>query len=434
MLVVLSLGFVPRLALVLLVPNVQYSDSAWYDAAAARLVERGEYGVDGPSAWFSPGWPFFLATVYAVCGHDQIVGKVANAALGAVACAVTFVVGRSLFGARAGWLAALILADWPNLVFHAAVLSAETFLSCALVSLLGLTACTSASGRWRCFRGAAIGLLLGWTALARPAAIFLFAWPGLIELLAARSARRVAAAAILPALIATLCVAAWTYRNYARFGEFIPVATSGGYNVWQVNHRFANGNDTFWPSVPADDPEYRTMCEGGEFVKNREGYRYARAYLRSHPWHPLTLAPSKLFWIYHTDTSGLYEAVLNTPMSRPSRLIDWLIRHRRTMESLTFRYYQAVMAVAVGSLAFAPVGKRRGAWLLASVPLIWTAFHLLVHAKDRFHVPLSPFFALLAGMGMTVAWDAVARGTVAVSGPRRPAGWPIRRRATSGSS
>jgi hypothetical protein len=99
-------------------------------------------------------------------------------------------------------------------------------------------------------------------------------------------------------LVLALIVGGWTVRNYLQFGQVITIATNGGYNFWQTNHRYADGNDTYWPFVPMDDPEYQTMRYGDEFAKNREGYRYALAYLRANPGHLLAMFPTNLFWLY----------------------------------------------------------------------------------------------------------------------------------------
>ena len=203
------------------------------------------------------------------------------------------------------------------------------------------------------------------------------------------------------ALVALLVVGAWTLRNYVAFGQPVLIATNGGYNFWQVNHRYADGNDTFWIGVPMDDPEYATMWNADEFTKNREGYRYGLAYLREHPGHFFELIPAKLFWLYHTDTSGLYEGVLFAPELEPSQLGELLRAQGPRIESLSFRYYALVGLLGLIGMVAAPSGKRTMALLLILPLLLLTIFHLFFHAKDRFHLPVLPFVALLAAIGIS---------------------------------
>jgi len=88
-----------------LVPNAQYSDSVWYDGAAANLAASGMYGLDGPSAWFPPGYPFFLAAMYKVVGHSELAGKLGNVAIGVVLTSSTYMLSRLLLGEAWPWSA-----------------------------------------------------------------------------------------------------------------------------------------------------------------------------------------------------------------------------------------------------------------------------------------------------------------------------------------
>jgi hypothetical protein len=192
-----------------------------------------------------------------------------------------------------------------------------------------------------------------------------------------------------------------------QFGEVVTIATNGGYNFWQTNHRFADGNDTYWPSVPMDDPEYATMSNSDEFTLNREGYRYAFAYLRDHPWHLVRMLPTKLFWLYHTDTSGLYEGALYAPIEQPSSVQHWIEEHQALVEAATFRYYELVMVLSALGAAIALLRDRSDwLWPILSLPLLLTFFHFFFHAKDRFHIPLDGVIALLAAVAIseTARW------------------------------
>jgi hypothetical protein len=205
-------------------------------------------------------------------------------------------------------------------------------------------------------------------------------------------------------VVVGLVVGAWTVRNYLQFGEVITIATNGGYNFWQTNHRYADGNDTYWPFVPMDDPEYQTMRNGDEFTKNRQGYQYAFAYLRANPAHLLIMLPTKLFWLYHSDTSGFYEGALYAPMQAPSPVASWIAAHDHLVEALTFRYYEVLMALAVIGAGLTILRRPTGwIWPILALPLLLTFFHIFFHAKDRFHIPLDGIIALLAAVTIAEA-------------------------------
>src|SRR5581483_6512898 len=104
--------------------------------------------------------------------------------------------------------------------------------------------------------------------LVRPVSLILLAAVGLWWWLDTRSLRTALVRLAVPVLAVGVIVGAWTVRNYVTFNQVILIATNGGYNFWQTNQPYADGNDTYWPFVPMDDPEYQTMRYGDEFTKN----------------------------------------------------------------------------------------------------------------------------------------------------------------------
>jgi hypothetical protein len=400
LLLVLLLATCVRLLWVLWVPNDQYSDSVWYDGAAANLAANGVYGLDGPSAWFPPGYPFFLAAIYKSVGHSEFAGKLGNVAIGVALVGFTYLLGRLLSDETVGLLSAALIAAWPNLIFHTGILSSDLLAACGFVAAMWLG--------MRPQQGHAqtilLGALIGWMVLVRPVSLILLASLGLWWWITTRSLVRALARVLPLALVVALTVGAWTWRNYAQFGEVITIATNGGYNFWQTNQPYADGNDTYWPSVPMDDPEYQTMRNGDEFTKNREGYRYALAYLRANPGHLLVMLPAKLFWLYHTDTSGFYEGAYYPPMHGFSPLAAWIAAHERLVEAFTFRYYEVLMALgAIGAAVTILMGRPKWIWPVLALPFLLTFFHLFFHAKDRFHIPLVGIIAVLAAIAMSEA-------------------------------
>src|SRR5947209_5411303 len=407
---VLGLALCVRLAWVLLVPNAQYSDSVWYEAAAANLAANGVYGPDQPSAWFPPGYPFFLAGIYKLAGHAELAGKLGNVAIGVALTGFTYLLGRRLMGEAVGLLSAAMVAVWPNLIFHTGILSSDLLAACGFAAAmwLGMRREPGSGPVWWQLLG--LGALIGWMVLVRPVALILLVALGLWWVIATHSPRHAFARLAPLVVVVGLIVGGWTVRNYLQFGEVITIATNGGYNFWQTNQRYADGNDTFWPFVPMDDPEYQTMSSGDEFTKNREGYRYALAYLKAHPDHLIRMLPAKLFWLYHSDTSGFYEGALYAPMHEPSRVAQWIADHDRLVESFTFRYYELLMVLAAAGAGVLVLASRP-TWSvpLLSLPVLLTFFHVFFHAKDRFHIPLDGIIAIVAAPAIVEVVRALDR-------------------------
>jgi 4-amino-4-deoxy-L-arabinose transferase-like glycosyltransferase len=345
----------------------------------------------------------------------RIRGKLGNVAIGAGITLFTYLLGRRLAGEAVGLLGAGVIAVWPNLIFSTGILDSDLLAACGFVAVLWLAvrgpAHSGNSWPWRI----ALGLLIGWMVLVRPVSLILLASLGLWWWISKRDLIRAAVRLAPVVAVVVLIVGAWTVRNYLQFGEIITIATNGGYNFWQTNHRYADGNDTYWPFVPMDDPEYQTMRYRDEFTRNREGYRYALAYLEAHPTHLLMMLPTKLFWLYHTDTSGFYEGVLYAPMLSPSSVQQWIVEHAQLFESITFRYYELLMALALTGIGFLLLFSRPNwLWPILSVPLLLTFFHIFFHAKDRFHVPLDGIIALFAATAIVEMVRLLQRSFLAI--------------------
>src|SRR5579872_4267470 len=198
-----------RLAWILLVPNAQYSDSVWYDGAAANLASNGVYGVDGPSAWFPPGYPFFLFAIYKVVGHNEFAGKLGNVAIGTAFTGFTYLLGRRVAGEAVGLTSAALIAVWPNLIFSTGILDSDVLAACGFVAVMWL-AVRRDPPRLLSFRSLLLGLLVGWMVLVRPVSVILLAALGLWWWVGTRSFVKAVRYAVPVVAVSALVVGAWT--------------------------------------------------------------------------------------------------------------------------------------------------------------------------------------------------------------------------------
>ncbi len=242
-----------RLVWVLVHPNAQYSDSVWYDGAAANLVARGQYGLDGPSAWFPPGYPFYLAAIYLFTGHNQLAGKLGNVLLGGAIAGVVYLLTRSRTTRRTALVSGLFVACWPDLIFQSSILSSDLLCAFGFVTVMWLVLRPESNvGQTRPGWPLTIGLgvFIGWMVLVRPVSIILFGSVGLWWWIQSRSFRKAVLYLAPMVAIVVVVIGAWTTRNLLTFHQPILLSTNGGYNFWQSNQRYADGNDTYWWMVP----------------------------------------------------------------------------------------------------------------------------------------------------------------------------------------
>lgn len=214
--------------------RVPYLDGAFYHVWARSLAEgRGDFV--GPY-FLGPLYPHAVAMLYRLFGPEAFGVRVAQSALGVLDVGLVLVLGRRLFGALAGFVAAALLALYGPMPFHEGLLVMETLL---LTLVLGALFVLVVPGWNAALRGAACGLLLGLAGLGRPTA--LVAVPVAMAFLWSARGRgsrvRGAAACALGCIVVLLPV---LVRN-ARLGGGLAISTNGGVNFYAGNSPGANG-------------------------------------------------------------------------------------------------------------------------------------------------------------------------------------------------
>ncbi|MBI4384818.1 MAG: glycosyltransferase family 39 protein [Nitrospinae bacterium] len=201
------------------------NDSISYIAPARALVETGRYfkGPEDktPETYRSPGYPLFLALNFSLFGQDVKWVPLSQIVLFLGTLWLTCLLGNKLFGERAAWTAAALLAlDPPSFTYTFKILTEDlsTFLN--LLFVLALTGYFQSEGR----RGhpLAAGISLGIATLVRPTTYYLL--PFLLIVFAVFHFRKKTGwkpAALRMSLIVisfAVLVGGWQVRNYAAAG------------------------------------------------------------------------------------------------------------------------------------------------------------------------------------------------------------------------
>ena len=192
-------------------------------------------GTEVPTAFWDALYPLFLAAVYALSGHSIPAVRAAQALLGALAVAGTYLLGRQLARPAVGLLAAAVSAVYPFFLYYSGQLLTETLFMALVVWLF--VAGFAAVERRTALPFALTGALAGLAALAR-AEVFLFG-PLFILWCVWRASKlpvrrlRLAAAGGLAMLAVML---PWGLRNEATHGQLIFTTTKLGYNLYKYYH------------------------------------------------------------------------------------------------------------------------------------------------------------------------------------------------------
>lgn len=358
-------------------------DASSYHQLAQNLVERRmyistvdpPYDPDLPGTFRPPLTPFFLATIYALCGVNLFWGRLGLGVISALSCGLVFVLGERLFGRVVGIVAGVIAIGYPLLLLLVHLPLTET-LSLFLTLLL-LTGCYLYDSQRHqiVLLACGLGILLGFLLLNKFINIIVFpclvAWAFLK--IPTNTLKRLLILGIIT-VIAGLVVLPWTIRNYRILGFLVPVNTNGGWTFYLGNNPYTEKNLTALEQgisngwiVPLEVFEpFADLDFNDTRAYEQRAVQLAFAFIRNHPDQFLSFAWRKLriFW------------------SAYPHLLD----------KLTW-YPLAVLSLIGIGLSFAAWKKYLLLYLLIvssmAVPVMFTSM-------PRFRAPLLPYLMLFA--------------------------------------
>jgi 4-amino-4-deoxy-L-arabinose transferase-like glycosyltransferase len=381
----------------------------------AQGIARGDGYVSffgKPTAYYPPGYPYFLgalqwlSNLVGLDDHLTPVAGVVQAVLGGVAAGALVVAGRRLGASwgpsaarRIGIAAGVVLALWPNLVLYAGVLLSETlFVACLAVFLAAALSMTDEDGSLRTAPTIVAAASLGAATLVRPQVLVVL--PALVVawFVARRGWRAVLRDTALLVVGVVVALSPWIVRNAVVLDAFVPLSNNGGDNMCVGFHPGATGHF----EVPAycDTGEFYTDGPAAELRRESETRSLARRWATHHLSALPGLSIRKLWYTYHSDGDGLravesYEADRFLPDGLRT-LLRW---------TATIGYLVVVVAAAIGTGATAVrAWRERGRDPVTTAVLAMTALSVLVpiafFGDARFKVAVTPFLALLAGVGI----------------------------------
>src|SRR5688500_9778887 len=130
LLFVFIIALLARGAFILMLQDGFYfPDSTEYSAAAVNLITNGELG-----AAYSrpPGYPAFLAVIYALVGKSMFATRAVESVLGAFLALIVAIIGKRMGGEIVGALAGMLWAIYPMGVFIAGLVYPENLLTMLL--------------------------------------------------------------------------------------------------------------------------------------------------------------------------------------------------------------------------------------------------------------------------------------------------------------
>lgn len=419
-LIVFLVALVIRVIWALVAKVTPISDFATYDAMATRWLETGHFGA---SAYRTPGYPAFLAAIYAVSGHSWVTAKLTQAVLGAVTSGLLVLLASRVVAPRTGLIAGLFYALSPTAIIYVAVLASENLaVLLVIVSLLCVACAGTEQGSRRYLAMAGSGLCLGLLLLVRPAGLYFL--PGWIVVAAYSFPRREwrLGPALVAVCVAGVVLAPWLIRNHLLgYGAF-RLSTTGGINAWMGNNEDAITGGGFPAS---QSPLAFSRLSPAE--RDSAHLALAIAWVREHPGRYLELsavrlqrmlwtgadswAAKYLFPCYASDIVAIkqYYGPDAGEFVEARVIEEGLTMHRRAVVVLT-----ALRAVVAPLLLFGlllAVARWRNYALVLAPALAYIAGLSLIFAKERFRELCDPLLIVpLAALLSDLAWGTTELG------------------------
>jgi 4-amino-4-deoxy-L-arabinose transferase-like glycosyltransferase len=241
----------------------------------------------GPTAWTTPVYPYILAGIFKVFGiyarSTEIIIKILNCLLAALACFPLHALGRRLFSPGVGAAAAWCWALHTGSIFYSVVWTWDTSLSALLLTLL-LWATYALDDTDRPSRWAGYGGLWAFGALTNAALLSVF--PGLLGYAAYRARQRGASWLRLGALALVVFAAGvspWLIRNQIVFHKALLFRSPLGLVLWLGNNPEVPDTWAWW-LYPGDNAQEREkFVRMGEIAYMQEKQSLALQFIKTHP-------------------------------------------------------------------------------------------------------------------------------------------------------
>ena len=359
-----------------------------------------------------PAYPYLLAAVYGIAGHDYGIPRQLQFGLGLLSCVLAFLLGRKAFGSGVGLtFAGLMSTYWAFIFFEGELLAPAVLVTLALALILALS---SAMERLSLWRAGSAGLLIGLFALARPNILLLvpavFVW--LAWLAHRRQEKRHLLVALALAVMTVLTVLPATVRNYRVSGEWALITANAGINFYIGNNPSADGTSAAIPQVEELTGrvgwtcfDYPNVVRGlekrlGRSLTYSEASSYwmaqALGFIRDHPrdFMALTVKRAALFW-------GPSEVGNN-------RDVHFARDNSRVLKSIPMNFPLILAMALTGGLVLwldlrregRPTVRRDLVLLVFLFVLVYFVSFLPFFFAARYRVPVLPFLLLFAAYGL----------------------------------
>jgi 4-amino-4-deoxy-L-arabinose transferase-like glycosyltransferase len=411
-------------------------DSTGYENLALNLLHEGRFstGMEGPlehNLWRTPGYPALIALVYAAFGRDPVILILVQVIIGSAGVWLLYHLARAIgLSEWAGLLAAGLFAVEPISVMMTNRILTESSFTTLLIAAVWCVVRYWQAGRWPWLivSAAAMGVM----ALTRPISQFLpiALIPAFLVAARRQSWRRCGLACAVWLLVSLSLTYSWAFYNQQTTGYWT-LSKIGDLNLYYIR---AGAVIAEVERIP--DKEARLKLERYVAEQTQEGQlseaetsvimrRYALGIFHRYPWQTLKMTVKGTARILADPGYALACTILDRNDAsfacfpegfanmKESGGMGLVIARFKTMNLLqkTVLGWSTLLLILI--YASGVIGCwvlfRRRQWLAVMLLLTLIGYFVLLAAEpevaSRFRVPIIPFLAILAAVGLEASWS-----------------------------
>lgn len=382
-------------------------DPYWFSQMAESLLKGEGWSKYGALLHRrTPGYPLFIAGLYAVFGVRVVAVQLAQCVLFAGTCWLVQDIARRLYSERVGLVAGLLCAVHPSLLRYVPDLHLETLLT-FLFTLSTWLSCLFFE-KPTSKRGFLLGVAWGLASLTKAVVLV---YPAVFAVLWWLSLRRrqPSQARSLPALVPlgvallsmALTISPWTIRNYVVTGHFVPI-TTGVNDAILRSYVFSRSEFITLEKPPYTDAENEVNAEFRALCAQQGAV-----------WEADDLQTEKILGV------EAKRRMLASPLAFVKKSIVGIFTFWYQMTSL--KNSLAAGGMALVAWVFAAIGlqrswkERQPAWLVLAPILYLNFFLAALLSLGRYSVPVLPCLAVLAAFGLMTLWERFRPGSAHAS-------------------
>ena len=352
----------------------------------------------GPTAWFTPIFPYLVAGIFKIWGIysdlSRIIIHTMNSAFAALTIIPIYSIARKSFGKAVAVSASWFWVFMPTALIFPRIWIWDTAMAGLFFALI-FWATLVLPEHQTAWAWTGYGALWAVGVLINPSMLSVFPFLlGWVIWEARRDGARWIKLGAATVLVFAIGLVPWTVRNYRVFGKVIVLRSNFGLELWLGNNPAVPDSWSPWKHPNDDAQEALKYQRMGEIAYMAEKQQLAIAFMRAHP-------ADTVRFIFHRFVDN-WIAVSDSPLD------SWSYSPLYVKLFVVLNISLSLFTL-LGAL-FAYRAKHPHAFPYAMVLLIFPLIFYFTHASLRYRFPMDPIMMVLSAYGIAQMAALVSGG------------------------